>query len=135
MPELVLHKNARTTPAIRMEIAKSNLSYRKIAEKYNISLDTVVKWKKRSDVNDRSHARHNTLSSLSATEEEIVVELRSRLGLSLDDITEVINRCVNPKLSKSGIYRAMKRCGVASRSPQIACEASIIQRFEEVTVP
>lgn len=133
MPELVLHKNARTTPAIRAEIAKSDLSYRKIAEKYNVSLDTVVKWKKRTDVYDRSHARHNTLSSLSPVEEEIVVELRSRLGLSIDDITEVMNRCVNDKLTRSSIYRAMKRCGVAQREQKAGGAAS--QRFEEVTTP
>lgn len=133
MPKIVLHKNARTTPAIRLEIAKSELSYRKIAEKYQVSLDTVVKWKKRSEFNDRSHARHNTLSSLSSTEEEIVVELRTKLGLSIDDITEVMNRCINPKLTRSSIYRTMKRCGVAQRT-QVAGGATT-QRFEEVTTP
>ena len=75
MPEIVLHKNARTTPAIRAEIAKSELTYREIAKKYNISIDTVAKWKKRGDVYDRSHRRKNINSSLSAIEEEIVIKI------------------------------------------------------------
>ncbi len=131
--EIVLHKLARTTPAIRSEIKGSKLSYRELADTYNVSIDTIYKWKHREDTKDRSHARHNLLSSISSAEEEIIIELRSKLELSLDDITEVMKRCVNPKLSRSSIYRAMKRCGVAQRS-QIASRATT-QRFEEVTVP
>ena len=129
--EIKLHKLARTTPAIRLEIQKSKLSNRELSKKYNISLDTVSKWRKRDSVNDRSHARKNTLSSLNETEEEIVVELRKKLGLSIDDITEVIQRCINPKLTRSSIYRAMKRRGVASKAVNSTEKES--QRFEEVT--
>lgn len=128
-----LHKNARTTPAIRKEIQASKLSYRQLSRKYGVSLYTILKWKKRGDVNDKSSARHNNLSSLSTTEEEIVVELRTKLCLSVDDITEVMNRCINPGLSRSAIYRAMRRCGVAERR-QEAGEAKP-QRFEEVREP
>lgn len=131
--EVKLHKLARTTPAIRLEIKTSQLSYKELSKKYNLSIDTIYKWKKRSDVYDKSHARHHTLSSLSATEEEIVVELRTRLGLSIDDITEVMHRCINPSLSRSAIYRSMKRCGVAQR-PQVAGEGTT-HRFEEVNIP
>ena len=136
MPELILHKNARTTPAIRMEIAKSELSYRKIAKKYNISLDTVVKWKKRSNVNDKSHRRNNINSSLNAVEEEIVKELRGRIGLSLDDITEIVNRCINPKLTRSSIYRTIRRCGVVKgalsateKTPQLVGKFDAVSEY------
>ena len=134
MSNLVLHKNARTTPLVRMEIRDSKLSYRKIAEKYNVSIDTVVKWKRRENFHDKSHARHNIMSSLNETEEEIVVELREKIGLSLDDITEVMKRCINPKLTRSSVYRAMKRRGVAKR-PQVAGEEATSGRFEETTTP
>lgn len=46
----------------------------------------MFKWKKR-DNTDISHARKKLLSSVS--EEEIIAELRSKLGLSVDNITEV----------------------------------------------
>ena len=86
MPGIVLHKNARTSPAIRYEIMHSKLSGTELARKYNISLVTVYKWKNRDNVNDRSHKRHNLLSSLTTTEEEIVKELREKASLSVDEL-------------------------------------------------
>ena len=44
--EIRLHKNATTTPALRKAIQNSNLSERKLAQKYGISRATVRKWKK-----------------------------------------------------------------------------------------
>ncbi len=38
-----LHKNAHTTPAIRREIKKSDLSINALAKKYNLSWNTVKK--------------------------------------------------------------------------------------------
>lgn len=128
--ELKLHKLARTTPAIRAEIRQSSLSPKELAKKYNLSMDTIYKWRNRDDVSDRSHKRHNLLSSLSAIDEEIVIELRTKLDLSLDDITEVMRRCINPSLTRSSIYRAMKRCGVVKRAK--ASEEKP-QRFEKVS--
>jgi transposase InsO family protein len=131
--ELSLHKLARTTPAIRKEIQESDLSYKELSKKYGISRGTVGKWKNRNNVQDRSHARLNNLSSLGEVEEQIVKELRLNVGLSLDDITEVMQRCINKTLSRSAIYRTMKRCGV-SKPPQKDKEAKW-QPFEEVDEP
>lgn len=131
MAEISLHKLARTTPAIRVEIKNSPLKNHELAKKFNVSMDTIRKWRARDTVNDKSHKRHNLLSSLTPTEEEIVVELRTKVGLSIDDITEVINRCLNPKLTRSSIYRALKRCGAAKRDQRAGVAEP--QRFEEVT--
>ncbi len=117
---------------MRAEIKNSPLSGRQLAKKLNLSLDTIYKWRKRETFYDKSHKRHNLLSSINETEEEIIKELRTSLGLSVDDITEVMRRCVNPTLTRSSIYRAMKRCGVAKRSPE-AGAATPPQRFEDVT--
>lgn len=130
MGVIKLHKNARTTPAIREEIKNSPLSGSKLAKQLKLSIATIHKWKKRENTSDKSHRRNNLLSSLNEIEEEIVVELRTKIGLSIDDITEVMNRCINPKLTRSSIYRAIKRCGVASAHKE-AREATL-QRFEEV---
>jgi transposase-like protein len=48
-------------------------------------------------------------------EEELVCGLRKELGLPLDDITEVMHRCVNAKLSRSAIHRCLKRHGISAR--------------------
>ncbi len=131
--EITLHKLARTTPAIRKEIQQSKLTYKELARKFGVSVATIYRWKRRDNVHDRSHARKNLLSSLSSIQEHIVVELRKTLGLSLDDVTEVMRRCINPELTRSSIYRAMKRCGVAKR-PQEG-DLATWQRFEETTEP
>jgi DNA-binding GntR family transcriptional regulator len=39
-----LHKNARTTPAVRQDIRRSTLSERALARQYGISRTTARKW-------------------------------------------------------------------------------------------
>jgi transposase InsO family protein/predicted DNA-binding transcriptional regulator AlpA len=131
--KIKLHKLAKTTPALREEIRKSELSGPELAKKHGLSLDTIYKWKKREDVRDLPHVRHNLGSKISKLEEEVIKELRERLGLSIDDITEVMRRCIREDISRSGIYRAIKRCGVAL-CPKEASEATSqrTQMFEEV---
>lgn len=83
-----MHKLAKTTPALREEIRKSELSGPQLAKKHGLSLDTIYKWKKREEVTDLPDVRHNLGSRMSKLEEEIIKELREKLGLSIDDITE-----------------------------------------------
>ena len=110
--KITLHKLAKTTPLIRKELQASTLPVSVLAKTYNISESTVRKWKGREDVNDRSHARHNTLSKLSSCEEEMIKALRLNASLTVRDITEVLNRCVNVDIRKSSVHRAMKRMGI-----------------------
>lgn len=130
--KITLHKLARTTPAIRAEIRASNLTGPELAKKFNVSLLTVYKWKNRESIEDRSHIRHNLNSSISATEEEIICELRLKLGLSIDDITEVMKRCIRPEIARSSIHRAMVRRGVTKKEKD-ASESISRKNFEEVT--
>jgi transposase InsO family protein len=116
--KIKLHKLAKTTPALREEIRKSSLSGPQLARKHSLSIDTIYKWKKREDVRDLPHVRHNLGSKISEVEEEIIKELRGKLGLSVDDITEVMRRCIRGDISRSGIYRAIKRCGVERSLPE-----------------
>jgi len=129
--QISLHKLARTTPAIRSEIQASPLKVKDLARKYGVAVQTIYKWKKRDCVNDLSHARHRSLSSLTREEEEIVKELRGRLELSIDDITEVMNRCINPSLSRSAIYRTLSRLGIGGRRQE--ADRTMPKRFEETT--
>ena len=52
---VALHKLARTTPAVRAEIAVSTESASALAERYGISVATVYKWRSRDDFNDRPY--------------------------------------------------------------------------------
>lgn len=86
---IALHKNARTTPAIRSEIAASTDSVVALAQRYGISEETARKWKKRTSVHDASHTPHRLQTTLTPAQEHVVVELRRTLLLPLDDLLAV----------------------------------------------
>lgn len=109
-----LHKRARTTPAIRKEIQDSSLPERALAKKYGITRITVRKWKNRESVEDRPIMPKTLHTTLSREEEWIVVELRKTLLLPLDDLLVVTREFLNPKVSRSGLDRCLRRHGVAN---------------------
>ena len=86
---IALHKNARTTPAIRAEIAASGDSAAALAQRFGITEATVYKWKKRTSVHDASHTPHRLQTTLTPAQERVVVELRRTLLLPLDDLLAV----------------------------------------------
>lgn len=112
--QIRLHKNARTTPAVRQAIQASTLSERALAQKHGISRTTVRKWKHRSSVEDASHRPHTLRTTLTPAQEAIVVYLRQALLLPLDDLLAVTREFLNPAVSRSGLDRCLRRHGVAS---------------------
>jgi transposase-like protein len=42
-----IHPNARTTPAVRAEIARSSAPTGLLAQRYGVSTETIRKWRKR----------------------------------------------------------------------------------------
>ena len=110
-----LHKLATTTPATRAYIQQSTAPASQLVRELGVSYNTIARWRGRSEVHDRSHRPHRLSSSLSAAEEHLVGELRQSLALSLDDIAEVLQRCLNPKLSRSAIHRCLQRHGISGR--------------------
>ena len=110
---LQLHANATTTPRTRALIQASSVSVAQLARDLGVCETTVRRWRARSSQQDRPHARHNLGQSTTPEDEALIGELRGRLGLSLDDICEVMRRCVNPGLSRSAIYRALRRLGLS----------------------
>lgn len=111
MATIALHKNARTTPAIRREIQQSKLSERALARKYGLNRATVRKWKRRETVEDNPTTPKTIHATMSPQEERIAVELRSSLLLPLDDLLAVIHQFINPKVSRSGLHRCLRRHG------------------------
>ena len=113
---IALHKNARTTPAVRAEIAASPEPVARLAERYGVSEDTVRKWKSRTDFNDASHTAHRLQTTLTPVQERIVVELRKSLLLPLDDLLAVTREFLCPDVSRSGLDRCLRRHGVGNLS-------------------
>ena len=113
--QLRLHANATTTPKTRTYIQSSTAAVAALARELGVSERTVARWRGRADVGDRSHRPHRIATTMSPIEERLAVELRTSLGLPLDDIVEVLKRCVNLKLSRSAIHRCLQRHGVSAR--------------------
>ena len=61
---IALHKNARTTPAVRAEIAASGESTAVLAARHGVTEQTIYKWKKRDVFTDRSHTAHRLQTTL-----------------------------------------------------------------------
>jgi transposase InsO family protein len=113
--ELSLHANAATTPKTRAYIQRSKRSVAELAAELGVSETTIRRWRGRSTVADRPHTPNVLQTSLTAIEERLVCELRISLQLPLDDIVEVLRRCVNASLSRSAIHRCLQRHGISAR--------------------
>jgi transposase-like protein len=113
--ELNLHANATTTPKVRAYIQRSKRPVADLAAELGVSETTIRRWRGRTTVSDHSHTPKALQTSFSPMEETLICELRTKLQLPLDDIVEVMRRCVNAKLSRSAIHRCLKRHGLSHR--------------------
>ena len=125
--ELNLHANATTTPKTRGYIQRSKKSVAQLASELGVSETTIYRWRKRTTVGDRSHRPHNLQTNLSAVEERAIYELRTSLQLPLDDIVEVMRRCINAKLSRSAIHRCLQRHGISRPAKPARPKAGVFE--------
>ena len=103
---LAIHPNARTTPAVRAEIARSAEPTGELARRYGVSTETVRKWRKRGpgDCLDRSARPHKLPWKASEEERAVVCALRRATGFPLDDLTFVVRHFL-PHLGRDNVYR------------------------------
>jgi transposase InsO family protein len=115
---LSIHPNARTTPAVRTEIARSHESSGVLAQRYGVSTETIRKWRKRGpqDCQDRSSRPHKLPWKASEEERAIVCALRRSTGFPLDDLTFVVAHFL-PHLNRDAVYRILKAEGLNRRPP------------------
>lgn len=127
---LALHKNATTTPATRAAIQSATGSDYELAERFGVSRDTIRKWRRRDTVQDGSQTAHRLQTTLNASQEELVIHLRSQLRPPLDDLLAVVREFIEPSMSRSALDRLLGRRGhsrlpVAAKadSPSKRCKA------------
>jgi transposase-like protein len=111
--QINLHKKATTTPAIRDYIRTCGKPVKTLARELNLNVATVRKWRGRENNQDASHQPHNLQTTLTRAQELIVCELRRSLLLSLDDLTAIVKEYINPKASRAGIGRLLRREGIS----------------------
>lgn len=105
---MITHSNARTNLHIRQLIKSSKESIAVLATRFNVNPKTVMKWKKRKDLVDRS-CRPNTLHRAFTKEEErVIVKVRKHLKLSLDDLVLTLERYL-PKINRINCWRVLKK--------------------------
>ena len=129
-----LHRNARTTPAIRRELQTSTKSDRELAREYHLNRGTVCKWRRREGTADASHRPHRIHATLSPVQEQIVVALRQTVLLPLDDLLAVTREFIHPEVSRSGLNRCLRRHGVSNLRaliPQPQGEAKPVKTFKD----
>lgn len=130
--DLKLHANATTTPKTRALIQSCDLPASVLARQLGVSETTIRRWRSRTEVADRSHKAHHLAISLTPIEERLIAQLRNMVRLSLDDIVEVMHRCVRRDISRSAVYRSLRRQGLAGREVKAPAPRS---RPFETTAP
>jgi len=127
------HKNATTTPEIRAFIRASELPTAVLARLLKISESTVRKWRQRETLEDASHVPKNSKTTLTLQQQYVVVQLRTRLMLSLDDLLQVCRQFINANTSRAGLQRCLKRHGV-SKLADIDPAGELIKLEQQVSV-
>jgi len=107
-----LHKNSRTTLAIRQEIQDSPLSAYALAKKYGITWETANKWKKAESMEDKSSRPYKLNTTLTPAEEDLICFERKQFKKTIEDIFFTLEDKI-PKLYPMKIYRCLKRYGLA----------------------
>ena len=108
-----LHKKATTTLAIREYIRTCGKPIKTLARELNLNAATVRKWRERESVQDVSHRPHRMQTTLSRSQELLVIELRRTLLLSLDDLTAITRTYIHSNASRAAIGRLLKREGIS----------------------
>src|SRR5829696_7884627 len=110
---LAIHPNARTTPAVRTEIARSAEPTGVRARRDGVSTETIRKGRQRGpeDGQDRSARPHKLPWKASEEERAIVCALRRATGFRLDDLTFVVTHFL-PHLNRDAVYRILKAEGL-----------------------
>src|SRR3546814_13757154 len=111
-----IHPQARTTPAVRAEIARSTEPASVVAKRYGISDETVRKWRKRGEqaAQDRSSRPNRLAWRMNEEERAIICALRRATGFALDDLTFVLRHFL-PPLNRDSHYRWLKADAINRR--------------------
>lgn len=113
----IRHGSATTTHAVRAAIQRSKATIAELSALYDLNPKTVMKWRKRSSVEDSQMGPKEPRSSvLSLAEEAVCVAFRKHALLPLDDCLYALQATV-PHLTRSSLHRLFQRHGI-SRLPQ-----------------
>ena len=113
-----IHPNARTTPAVRAEIARSSEPTGELARRHGVSTEAIRKWRKRGPEDCLGHSARPHRPPWKATggERAVVCASRRSTNFALDDPTFVVSHFL-PHPNRDGVWRILRAEGLSRRPP------------------
>jgi transposase-like protein len=113
----IYHSNAKTNVNNREQIQKcSSVSNEELAVRFNVSSQTISKWRNRDFQQDASSCPKNIEYALSELETALVISIRRSSWLPLDEVFETLLE-QNQTISRSSVYRCLVKTGL-NKVPQ-----------------
>lgn len=128
--QLKLHKNARTTLAIRQEIQQSSLAASALSRQYNISWTTAKRWKETESLEDKSSRPHQLRTDLSQKQIELILFERKQFKKTIEDIFFTLEDEI-PNLYPMKIYRVLARYGLGRLPDDLINAERKIRKFRK----
>lgn len=123
----IYHSNATTNLNIRHQIQTNCATNFDLASRFNVSSQTISKWKNRDFITDKSSKPINIEYALSNIEKLLIISIRKSTWLAIDEIYEKILEN-NPTCSRSSVYRILVKEGI-NRVPKDKKE--LAKKFKE----
>jgi transposase InsO family protein len=127
--QVKLHKNAKTTLAIRAYIKNSKESIYALAKKFNLNWTTVKRWKFSESLEDKSSRPHKLNTTLTKEQEELICFERKQFKKTIEDIYFTLEDKI-PNLYPMKIYRCLKRHGLATLPDDFVKMERKIKKFK-----
>lgn len=131
--QLKLHRNARTTLAIRREIKNSKESVYSLSKKYHLNWGTVKKWKFAQRIEDKSSRPHKLNTTLTPFQEDLILFERKQFKKTVDEIFFALEHTI-PDLYPMKIYRCLKRYGLNALPQEFVDAERKIRKFRKYTI-
>jgi transposase-like protein len=124
------HANAKTNAHIRAEIKSSNLDNKTLALIYNVSENTIRKWKNADSLQDASSTPHSINYALNELEQLLIVSVRKSSWLPLDDVLNMIQAQNITNTNRSNVYRTFCRYNINTIPQEQKDKAKTFKEYE-----
>ena len=124
------HSNAKTNTHIRAEIKSSNFDNKTLALIYNVSGNTISKWKNADSLQDASSTPHTIDYALNELEQLLIVSVRKTSWLPLDDVLDMVQAQNITNANRSNVYRTLCRYNINTVPQEQKDKAKIFKEYE-----
>lgn len=128
-----LHKNAKTSFALRKEIKEASGSINSLAIKYDLAWKTVKKWRERNTAEDKSSRPHKLRTSLTLEQEDLILFERKKFKKTVEEIFFSVEGII-PNIYPIKIYRCLVRYGLSVLPDELIKAERRMRKFRKYTI-